>query len=104
ELELMRRLVSRSNISQMKLTVLACSKGAEVYSIAWTLRKAFPGLDLRISAIDISQEIVEFVEKGVYTLEDKKDKTNRPEDPKIKINLNTGRNKKAWIFERVTKD
>jgi SAM-dependent methyltransferase len=100
----MRRLVSRSNISQMKLTVLACSKGAEVYSIAWTLRKAFPDLDLRISAIDISQEIVEFAEKGVYTFADPKDQTNRSEDPTIKVNLNTGRDQNAWIFERVTKD
>src|SRR5262249_22656342 len=45
-------------------------KGAEVYSIAWTLKAARPELTINIRAIDISQEIVEFARRGVYSLQD----------------------------------
>jgi chemotaxis methyl-accepting protein methylase len=68
ELELMRRLVDgRAFGSTLNIAVLACSKGAEVYSISWTLRSARPHLKLAIRAVDISQEIVEFVQKGVHS-------------------------------------
>jgi len=70
ELELMRRLVSRAaRGSNLEVAVFACSKGAEVYSIAWTLKVARPDLTINIHAIDISQDIIEFARKGVYSLE-----------------------------------
>jgi SAM-dependent methyltransferase len=49
---------------------LGCSKGAEVYSIAWTLKAARPDLTINIRAVDISQEILEFAKQGVYSLQD----------------------------------
>jgi chemotaxis methyl-accepting protein methylase len=54
----------------MDVAVFACSKGAEVYSIAWTLKVARPDLTINIHAIDISQDIIEFAKEGVYSLED----------------------------------
>jgi hypothetical protein len=66
ELELMRRLVAQANYgSSMDIAVFACSKGAEVYSIAWTLKAARPDLTINLRAIDLSQEIVEFATQGV---------------------------------------
>lgn len=67
ELQLMCRLLSEQpRGARVALTVLACSKGAEVYSIAWAIRTARPDLELHIHAIDIAPEIVAFAEQGVY--------------------------------------
>src|SRR5215813_14211342 len=61
ELELIRRLTASANqASTIDIAVIGCSKGAEVYSIAWTLKAARPDLVINLQAIDISQEIVEF--------------------------------------------
>jgi chemotaxis methyl-accepting protein methylase len=69
ELELLRQLVSHKNHgSSLEVAVFACSKGAEVYSIAWTIRSTRPDLKVTIHAIDISREIVEFAKNGVYSL------------------------------------
>jgi chemotaxis methyl-accepting protein methylase len=68
ELELMRRLLDEKPLgATVDICVLACSKGAEVYSIAWKLRSARPDLTFRITAVDISQEIVDFAAAGAYT-------------------------------------
>ena len=67
ELELMRRLLDRkAHGSSVDISVVACSKGAEVYSVLWTLRSSRPDLRVNLCAIDISQEIVDFAERGVY--------------------------------------
>src|SRR5207247_5812754 len=69
ELELLRRLVDRKAPgASLEVSVFACSKGAEVYSIAWTIRSARPDLKLRLHAFDISQEIVEFAKNGAYSI------------------------------------
>ena len=69
ELELMCRLVVPIGTgSGLNVAVLACSKGAEVYSIVWALRSAHPDLKLSIHAVDISQDVLEFAERGVYSL------------------------------------
>lgn len=68
ELELMRRLLDRNAPgSGLRISVLACSKGAEVYSILWTIRSARPDLRLTVHAVDVDQEILEFAERGVYS-------------------------------------
>jgi SAM-dependent methyltransferase len=46
--------------------VIACSIGAEVYSILWTIRSARPDLKVVLCAVDISKEILNFAEKGIY--------------------------------------
>jgi chemotaxis methyl-accepting protein methylase len=67
ELELMRRLIGRrKHGSQLDVSVLACSKGAEVYSMVRAIRSARPDLNLNLHAVDISQEIVSFAERGCY--------------------------------------
>ncbi len=54
----------------LRIAVLGCSNGAEVYSIVWTIRSTYPDLKLDVHAIDISEEIVEFARRGVYSLSD----------------------------------
>ena len=69
ELELMRALASqREKGSTLRLSVLACSNGAEVYSILWTIRSARPDLNVIVNAVDISSDIVEIAKTGVYSL------------------------------------
>jgi len=67
-LDLMRRLArERDHGSTLRIAVLGCSIGAEVYSIVWTIRSARPDLKVHLKAVDISKEILSFAEKGIYT-------------------------------------
>lgn len=67
ELELMRRLLENwPRGDALRIAVLGCSKGAEVYSISWFLRQARPDLRLTIRAVDISEEVLAFAKRGVY--------------------------------------
>ncbi len=66
-LELMRRLTDeRPRGATVKIAVLGCSIGAEVYSILWILRRDRPDLKLVVHAGDISTEVLVVAEKGVY--------------------------------------
>jgi chemotaxis methyl-accepting protein methylase len=70
ELELMVQLLrDKAQGATVNMTVVACSKGAEVYSIAWKIRKARPDLKIKIHAVDISQEVVTFGEAGIYSFD-----------------------------------
>ena len=107
ELELMRRLLEqKAHGSNLDISVLACSKGAEVYSVAWTIRSARPDLTVRIHAVDISQEILDFAEKGVYSLSSGLDVTKGSNDKGATnqgdMAWNTSRDQNASMFERVT--
>jgi SAM-dependent methyltransferase len=67
-LDLIRRLArQRDHGSTLKIAVLGCSIGAEVYSILWTIRLARPDLKVLLEAVDISKEILSFAEKGIYS-------------------------------------
>jgi chemotaxis methyl-accepting protein methylase len=67
-LELMRRLADqKARGVTLRITVLACSIGAEVYSILWTIRLARPDLKVVLQAVDISKEILDFAERGIYS-------------------------------------
>ena len=69
-LELIQRLAQRSlNIDVLRVTVLGCSTGAEVYSVAWKMRSARPNLKLTLRAVDISSQAIEIARAGVYPLE-----------------------------------
>ncbi|WP_174556557.1 CheR family methyltransferase [Bradyrhizobium canariense] len=66
-LELMRGLADeKAKNSTLKVAILACSAGAEVYSILWTIRSARPDLNVLVRAVDISQTILNFAKNGVY--------------------------------------
>jgi chemotaxis methyl-accepting protein methylase len=68
ELELMGRLAQPEDPgAPLKIAVLGCSIGAEVYSILWTLRSGRPDLDLTVDAVDISPEVLQVAERGVYS-------------------------------------
>jgi len=108
ELELIRRLIdSKPRGSRLDMSVLACSKGAEVYSMVWAIRSSRPDLELSIHAIDISQEIVQFAAKGVYSLATS-DAVASPDEEAVKargeVSWNTSRDQNAWILERMTKE
>jgi chemotaxis methyl-accepting protein methylase len=69
ELELLIRLLDQKlENSTVNLAVLACSKGAETYSISYAIRSARTDLRVRLCALDISKDILEFAEAGVYSL------------------------------------
>jgi chemotaxis methyl-accepting protein methylase len=66
-LELMRRLADQKPPgSTLRIAVLGCSIGAEVYSILWSIHSARPDLKVLLDAVDISKEILNFAEKGIY--------------------------------------
>jgi SAM-dependent methyltransferase len=69
ELELMRRLAERNpGDSPLRISVLGCSIGAEVYSILWAMRSGIPEVKVAMCAVDISPEILAFAERGAYTV------------------------------------
>jgi len=68
ELELMRRMIKEIAFgSRLNICVLACSTGAEVYSILWAIRPLRPDLKITTYAVDISQEIIDFAKEGIYS-------------------------------------
>jgi len=68
-LELIRRIADRKRKGEtLRVAVLGCSTGAEVYSIAWRIKSARPDLNLHLHAMDISRDVVEFASRGIYTV------------------------------------
>ena len=103
ELELMSRLMDhKSHGEELKISVLACSKGAEVYSIMWALRSARPDLKIRMHAVDISSEILEFAEKGIYSRFS--GVHQEPLNDQKSVEWNTAKDQNAPIFERMTEE
>ena len=101
----MCRLLDQKDLgSEANISVLACSKGAEVYSIVWAIRTARPDLKLRLHALDISEEILEFAEGGVYSLAEAVAETPENVDTAASgdVNWNTSRDQIAPILERMT--
>jgi len=103
ELELMSRLVDhKSRGEELRISVLACSKGAEVYSIMWALRSARPDLKIRTHAVDISSEILEFAKKGIYSrFSGAHQETLNGQES---LEWNTAKDQNAPIFERMTEE
>lgn len=84
-LELMRRIAAqKAHGATLRIVVLGCSIGAEVYSILWTIRSARPDLNVVLHASDISEAILHFAERGIY-------------------DRNTSQLVSASIFARMTK-
>jgi len=108
ELELMRRIVDRKpEGSEVSLTVIGCSKGPEVYSISWTLRRARPDLRIKIRAVDISPEILEFAKNGIYSRAELRmlpERRNKWADEKNQVHSLTGRDQIESLFERLTSE
>jgi chemotaxis methyl-accepting protein methylase len=108
EMELMRSLISeKPEGAKLAIAVLACSKGAEVYSITSTIRSARPDLRLCLTAVDISQEITAFAQNGIYSLQNAPDGLQGPSTRRTKNHTiwNTYRDQgplhNISIFERL---
>jgi SAM-dependent methyltransferase len=110
QLELIRRLTERREKGDvLKVAVLGCSTGAEVYSIAWTIRSARPDLRLNLSALDISRRAVEFAECGTYSLvvpqltnTDIFERMNEAEMMSLFDQVGNSVKVKPWIREAIT--
>ena len=106
ELELMCRLLARKpQGADVRIAVLACSKGAEVYSILWAIRGARPDLRIRLHALDISPDILKFAERGVYSRMDAESSGQRDQEsasPVRDVIWNTHRDQNASLFGRMT--
>jgi SAM-dependent methyltransferase len=71
QIELIKRLAIREKTaSEVKLAVLGCSNGAEVYSIVAAIRAASPNINLKVRAVDISEDILRIARDGVYSVHD----------------------------------
>jgi chemotaxis methyl-accepting protein methylase len=63
----MRSLVEkRAPGSTVRIAVLGCSIGVEVYSILWTLRRARPDLTFVVEAVDVSPDALDVARQGSY--------------------------------------
>lgn len=110
EMELLRRIIrQKPQGAKLAVMVLACSKGAEVYSIMWTIRSARPDLKLHLTAIDISQEITDFAKNGTYSLEQSTEHLQPPSTDltgRERLNWNTYREQgplhNISLFERLS--
>ena len=101
----MRRLLERKDRgSSLEIALLACSKGAEVYSFVWTIRSTRPDLRLKMRAVDISRDILQFAERGVYSRNgpDVSD-TRKDKDAALSRDM-TWKDQPVTIFERMTSE
>lgn len=87
ELAAMRRLIDQSpHGASVNISVLACSKGAEVYSILQTIRSARPDLRVQMHAVDIDEDVINFARRGIYSL--RSDGAGDASDPHMgRVNL-----------------
>lgn len=115
ELELAVRLIDqRPRGAELSMAILGCSKGAEVYSFSYAIKSARPDLIVSIWALDISKDILEFAEAGVYSFKGRDDyaaegaPSTAPsggEATSRDVAANTSRDQpSASIFERMSPD
>lgn len=103
ELELLIRLLDKKTPgSTVDLLVLACSKGAEVYSISYAIRCLRPDLNLNLRALDIDRDVLEFAKGGVYALTKSAAAGAAGAAPGRDVALNTFREQDISIVERMT--
>ena len=108
ELRLLVRLLDQNSPgSAVRIAILGCSKGAEVYSISYALRSARPDLDIWICALDIAADVLRFAEGGAYSLANR-DGFGAPGSSSAALNgvvtTITLRDQNRSIFERVSSE
>ena len=107
ELEsLIRRLDQTSQGCTLNLTILACSKGAEVYSFSYAIRCARQDLKVNLRAVDIEMAVLEFAERGVYSL-NSNGTVSGVSSPRSSVQggdvaTHTSRDQSGSIFERMS--
>ena len=84
---------------------LGAAKGLKYIRISYAIRSIWPDLKVRLHALDISKEILEFAEAGVYSLRSH-DGTGAPNrDDLVRgrdVSTNTLRDQPLSMFERVS--
>jgi chemotaxis methyl-accepting protein methylase len=106
ELELLIRLLNTDSAT-LNLTILGCSKGAEVYSYFYTIRHARPDLKINLHALDIEPDVLEFAQEGVYSLESCRPHVTSSSDSfsaSETLTLRTFGDQRTSVFERMTSD
>ncbi len=103
EIELLIRLLDRIGNTAVDLTILGCSKGAEVYSFSYSIRAARPKLGVRIRAVDIDADVVEFAQGGSYYLGGR-DSGLDPLSPLGDLAAKTSGDQSTSVFERMSSD
>ena len=106
ELDLLLRLLREIPIgSTLDLSILGCSKGAEVYSFVYVIRSARPDLKLRLRALDIETEVLEFAKEGVYSLRKNCSGENPHDGSSIReLTARTFGDQSSSVFERMSAD
>lgn len=105
ELALLMRLVDQKRQgAPLDLAVLACSKGTEVYCISYAIRSVRSDLKISLRALDISKEILEFAEAGVYSLRSDSSEVPNPGCLILAgdVATSTFRDQPSSIFARVS--
>jgi SAM-dependent methyltransferase len=68
QLRLICRLAElRRRSPAVRIAVVGCSIGADVYSILWSIRATYPDLNVVVDAVDISDEVLEVAREGRYS-------------------------------------
>lgn len=68
QLELISGLAHlRAKGRAVRVAVLGCSIGAEVYSILWSIRSRHPDLSVATTAVDISEDVISVAREGAYS-------------------------------------
>jgi chemotaxis methyl-accepting protein methylase len=108
ELELLIQLVNQQpEGAAIDVGIVACSKGAEVYSVSYGIRSARPDLKLNMRAVDIARDIVEFAERGVYSSTNVVgcgDAANGAAEERTGTATTTARDQSTSIFERMSSE
>ena len=69
QLELLRDLALEVRVgAPLRIAVLGCSTGAELYSAVWVIRTARPEQDIEAIGVDVSEPSIHVAAKGVYPL------------------------------------
>ena len=108
ELELLTRLLDPLRQgSALDLTILGCSKGAEVYSFSHAIGCARPDLRIRLRALDIDPDVLQFAEEGIYSLQRQIPERNSSSGslvPGGELAAKTFGDQRTSVFERMSSD
>lgn len=106
ELELLTRLLEGKCMgAAVEVAVLGCSKGAEVYSLMYAIRRRRPDLQLRLRAVDIAKDMLDLAEAGVYSCDNSEALAGlggASMVPGSEVEWLTARDQPSSIFERMS--
>jgi chemotaxis methyl-accepting protein methylase len=106
EIELLIRLLRLTpGGSNLEMAILGCSKGAEVYSFAHSIRSARPDLSLRLHALDIDPDVLEFAREGTYSVDSNPPAQTVGADVvpvREDLAARTFRGQLRWVLERMS--